>query len=310
MRINQPYHEGEIEVQRRLGEAVEAQRNGRAIADSILPGALRFIESQPLIALGTVASGGEMWASVAFGEPGFVRPDGERRIRIDLRRAVIAPLDPCLANVDADPRVGVLFIEPVTRRRLRVNGRASREGDRLQVSVTEAYPNCPKYVQRRHLRLRGNGAPTPGDAAVGASMNAHTLALIRAADTAFVASSHPEGNLDVSHRGGAAGFIRAIDERTLLLPDYPGNHMYNTLGNLTVNPRAGLTLVDFEAGRILMMTGDTEILWNESDREAETGGTGRFWTLRVARWISIDFPVSVTSELLESSPFNPELSPR
>ena len=59
------------------------------------------------------------------------------------------------------------------------------------------------------------------------------------ADTFFVASAHAERGVDASHRGGLPGFVRVLGDRTLEIPDYPGNSMFNTLGNPAADPRAG-----------------------------------------------------------------------
>ena len=307
MQIENPYHEGELSVQERLGEGGEARRNGRAIADTIVRGAFRFVEQQPFVVLGTVGAGGETWASMLFGAPGFARAADEGTVEIDLGRSAAHPSDPFLTDLRADPRVGMLFIEPGTRRRLRINGVAQEEEELLRIAVDEAYPNCPKYLQRRHLRTTVDPAQArPNGASRGSALGADQRALIRAADTFFVASSNPAGGVDASHRGGAPGFVQVVDERTLSIPDYTGNHMYNTLGNFVLEPRAGLTFLDFESGRMLLTTGSAEILWERAGHEDETGGTNRFWRLRVDEWLSFELPVRLEWEFLDASPFNPK----
>ena len=299
MRIDRPFHDGELEVQRLSGEQAEARRNGRAIADAIPPGAFHFVEAQPFVVLGSVASSGATWASLAFGVPGFARVVDERTVELDLARAVLHAADPLLADLAADPRVGLLFLEPETRRRLRVNGVMRREGERLVVAVAEAYPNCPKYVHRRRLRatLDPAAARTGGESR-GTALDVDGRALVRRADTFFVASSNPGGHVDASHRGGEPGFVELVDERTLSIPDYPGNHMYNTLGNVALEPRAGATFVDFENGRVLMATGTAAIELARPGHEEETLGTNRFWRFRVEEWCSFPLPVRLSIEEL------------
>ena len=128
MHIHRPFHEGELLVQRRVDEEAEARRNGRGIADAIVPGAFRFVEAEPFVVLGSVAPGGATWASLVFGTPGFARVADARTVELDLERAALHAVDPLLADLAADPRVGMLFLEPETRRRLRVNGTVRREG--------------------------------------------------------------------------------------------------------------------------------------------------------------------------------------
>ena len=90
--------------------------------------------------------------------------------------------------------------------------------------------------------------------------------LYEAADTFFVASAHPRRGTDVSHRGGDPGFVRMLDDHTLRVPDYAGNSMFNTLGNLHVNPRAGLLFVDFDRWRTLQLTGTATIRFDLEPR--------------------------------------------
>ena len=58
---------------------------------------------------------------------------------------------------------------------------------------------------------------------------------------------------DVSHRCGRPGFVRIDNDSTLTVPDFMGNFFFNTIGNLQVNPRAGLLFPDFSTGNVLML---------------------------------------------------------
>ncbi len=85
------------------------------------------------------------------------------------------------------------------------------------------------------------------------------MALIAAADTFFIATAvgaeaGAAAGVDVSHRGGRPGFVQVNDHRTLTIPDYAGNHHFNTFGNLELNPRAGLLFVEFQRGDLLYLT--------------------------------------------------------
>jgi len=103
---------------------------------------------------------------------------------------------------------------------------------------------------------------------------------LAAADTAFVASSGGElGGADISHRGGPPGFIAAEGD-VLSIPDYRGNRYYNTLGNLLVDSRAALLLIDFAEGDTLVLRGRTEIEWRAPDPAAFPEAE-RIWRLHV-----------------------------
>ncbi len=309
MRLENPYHEGELAVQQRLGEVEEGRRNGRAISDSILKGALKYIEQQPLAVFGSVDDEENIWASVLVGNPGFMRAPDERTVEVDLTQTAHNRHDPFWTNVERNSQVGMLVIDLGTRRRLRINGRISRTAqERLRLDVAESYPNCPKYIQRRHVIANiVDGGSRSSEPRQGHSLEPDQQAFIRSADTFFVASAHPEHGADASHRGGNPGFIRVLGDRRIRVPDYVGNRMFNTLGNFTVNPHAGLVFLDFERTRTLQLIGRPEILWDLDDPMNETGGTRRYWDFEIERWSETDLLHQLQWEFLDYSPHNPEL---
>ena len=304
--MTHPYHEGELLVQERAGATYAALRNGSVIRGQIPPGALGFVDRQSQVVLSSMDDAGRIWASVLFGAPGFLHAPDARTVEVDLAGAYDNPHDPFWKNIETDPRVGMLFIELGTRRRLRVNGQVSRDGDHLTLQVEQAYPNCPMYIQRRHLAERdgatGDGAPDPIRSGY---LDEGQKQWIGSADTLFVASGHPELGLDASHRGGAPGFVQVLDASTLRIPDYPGNSMFNTFGNFTANPQAGVTFLDFESDRILQLVGTPVIRWDLGDPEGKTGGTGRFWDFEIDEVMETALPFRTRWEFLDYSPKNP-----
>jgi len=75
----------------------------------------------------------------------------------------------------------------------------------------------------------------------------------------FIATADAQGHPDCSYKGGLPGFVRVLDERTLAIPDYDGNGMYRTWGNVRVNPHVGLLFLDFENPRRLRVNGSASI---------------------------------------------------
>ena len=71
----------------------------------------------------------------------------------------------------------------------------------------------------------------------------------------FLASTDAAGQPDVSYKGGAPGFVHALDARTLAFPSYDGNGMFRSLGNLLQNERVGLLFIDFEQPQRLRVLG-------------------------------------------------------
>lgn len=304
MRIENPYHESELLVQQRVGVLETGRRNGQVISDSIIPGALPFISQQPLAVLGSLDKEFNLWASLLIGQPGFMTAVDERTVEFDLSASAENSADPFWANIEDQPQVGMLLIELGSRRRLRINGRIQRSApERLRLDVEAAYPNCPKYIQRRHIAI-GNSKPS-GEPLQGSALDDARQRLIGSADTFFVASAHPDQGVDASHRGGNPGFVQVLADRKIRVPDYLGNSMFNTLGNFTANPRAGLLFLDFENDRTLQLTGRPEIRWDLDDLRQETGGTKRFWDFEIDRWLESDLPYSLEWEFLDYSPQNP-----
>lgn len=75
----------------------------------------------------------------------------------------------------------------------------------------------------------------------------------------FVATADANARPDCSYKGGLPGFVHVLDEHTLAIPDYDGNGMYRTWGNVLVNPNVGLLFIDFEQPRRLRVNGKAQI---------------------------------------------------
>jgi predicted pyridoxine 5'-phosphate oxidase superfamily flavin-nucleotide-binding protein len=288
------YHSGEVELQELAGETETARRNGKMVASTIPPGARSFLAKQRLIATGRSDREGRVWASLWFGEPGFARAENEHALDIEHAEPALEPGQP----------LAILAIDLGSRRRFRINGVVSaNDGARVSVKVREAYVNCPQYIQRRELVSGEPHAYLPDES--GEVLDATRQVTIAMADTLFVASRHATTGADVSHRGGNPGFVRVLDEKTLRVPDYRGNGMFNTLGNLRVDPRAGLVVPDFERGRMLLLTGTTRLLFEAEEAEQISGGTGRYWDFHVERFMETSMPARYHWEFLDASPHNP-----
>ncbi|MEO7986178.1 MAG: pyridoxamine 5'-phosphate oxidase family protein [Gemmatimonadales bacterium] len=254
-----PYHEGELEVQRRAGVAANAERVGRIIRREIPEAARVFAAERRFAILGAADAGGHVWATLLRGEAGFLSAPSGDRLRVDARPQPGDPLEEALAG---ETDVGLLIIDPTTRRRMRVNGRARPVGSgALEVATREVYSNCQKYIRRREVGFPAGEHAAGMVAQRGSALTPAQTARLVATDTLFLATRHPVSGADVSHRGGAPGFVRVPAPDRLVIPDYSGNMMFNTLGNLAVDPRAGMLLVDFDSGETLQVTGRAIVEW-------------------------------------------------
>ena len=97
------------------------------------------------------------------------------------------------------------------------------------------------------------------DVIVRTSFTEEDRAFIQRCSMFFIATADAEGRPDCSYKGGLPGFVRVLDEQTLALPDYDGNGMYRTWGNVLVNPQVGLLFVDFEKPKRLRVNGIAQV---------------------------------------------------
>lgn len=279
-----PWHAGEQAMQQRAGSAAGLAEAGRRVIRAEMPQQHRdFFEQLPFIVLGAADGAGQPWATLLAGAPGFVHPTAPDRLQL---RALPGPGDPLHGALHEGAAVALLGIQPHSRRRNRANGTVRSLGDSgFALQVAQSFGNCPQYIQGRELQAAD---AAPGDVQEGGALEGRAAAMVRAADTFFVATQALTGELsggaDVSHRGGRPGFVR-VDEggRRLSWPDFSGNGFFNTLGNLVLDPRAGLVFVDFENGDLLHVAGRARIDWDGADVAAVAGAL-RVIHVDVERW--------------------------
>jgi uncharacterized protein len=114
------------------------------------------------------------------------------------------------------------------------------------------------------LRKRIGGGPTPLVAGkIANALNHLTRRFVELSPFVCVATARPGGGLDVSPRGDGAGFVRILDDRTVLLPERPGNRIADTLTNLLADPRIGLLFLLPGVGDTFRINGTAAIVDDE-----------------------------------------------
>lgn len=297
-----PFHPGEQAAQERVGMRERIEQMGRRVVRDFMPDEHReLFEDLPFLIVGSESPQGALWASLLFGDPGFVHSPTPRSLLI---RAEPILGDPLAESLHTGAALGLLGIELATRRRNRANGHVtSRTGDAFEVRVEQSFGNCKQYIQSRAGSFQRPAAPTREMAALSPA----ALGVLSRTDTTFIATSSQDASrgysegVDVSHRGGRPGFLRAITEAgvtRLTMPDFSGNFMFNTFGNLEVNPRAGLLALDFASGALLSLTGDASVIWEGPEVEAFEGAErllqfevreGRLWQDVLQGWSAPQF---------------------
>lgn len=276
-----PWHAGERQLQEHVGVAERMDTLGRRVIRSELPDQHRqFYQQLPFMLYGAVDVDGNPWASILEGAPGFAHSPEPSLLQLD---SLPDANDPAQLQVGA--AIGLLGIELHTRRRNRINGRiGAMTAGGFEVSVQQSFGNCPQYIQLRQFHSVPLADPSTRVAQHLHALDDAATAMIAGADTFFVASYvdvDGQHSVDVSHRGGQPGFVR-IEGNRLTIPDFAGNLFFNTLGNLLVNPRAGLLFIDFKTGDLLQLTGRTGVILDGPQVEAFQGAE-RLWTLEVER---------------------------
>ncbi len=335
-------------MQARVGARDRLAEIGGHVVRDFMPDQHReLFEKLPYLLVGSVDASGRPWASMVVGAPGFVRAPDARTLRVE---PLGLATDPALADLRArlalGAPIGLLGVELSTRRRNRANGRvAARDEGAFTVGVEESFGNCPQYIQSRHVVSARSDAR--GEVRRGAgALDREGLAIVAAADTCFIASavrdetgglaqlgdpvaetgSHASSgddrvgpgraggaqiaSVDVSHRGGRQGFVRATTRggtTTLTLPDYAGNNFFNTLGNLTLHPHAGLLFADFDRGHVLALTGDAVILHSGAEVTAAGAGVHRLVRVTVREWL---FAPGALAFVWSAPELAPQLRPR
>lgn len=275
------FHEGERAVQSRVGAAVRARMaeiGPRVIRDFMPDQHREFFEQLPFVVAGTVDAAGQPWASVLAQPPGFIHSPDARHL---LLRAQPLAGDPLQGTLVDGAAIGLLGIEPHTRRRNRMNGIVrGTDASGFAVELSQSFGNCPKYIQAREPVYVERPTSSAGPVVhASAQLNDAARRMIEQADTLFIATAYAgdgeqagrAGGVDVSHRGGKPGFVRVEADGTLTVPDFVGNYFFNTLGNLVVNPRAGLLFIDFDTGDLLYLAVTADIVWDGAQVQSFAG---------------------------------------
>lgn len=298
-----PFHKGEMAAQQLAGEELIAFSNGKIISPKVSPAVAPFITSLPFAIACTQDKEHQLWVSVLTYEKGGLSIPDEETLLLYQEKLLSNPLNNFDTHLASHPYMGLLFIDSATRRRYRVNGLASLAGNIIKIAVEQAFVNCPKYIQKRETSVQDT-TPYSSHKQQGSQLTEELKKWISSSDTFFVGSSNHEGKLDASHRGGKAGFIKVKDAKTLRIPDYIGNSMYNTLGNFMVNPGAALLFIDFKNHQTLQLTGTADVEWDKQRKEPESGIL-RYWNFHITSWVVMENVNNLRSDFINYSPFNP-----
>lgn len=270
---------------------------------------INFFQGLRYLFVGTVDEQGQPWASILSGPVGFISAPDPKFLKINLT----LPLgEPAFAGLMKGSAFGVLGLDFSNRRGNRVHGHiVHRNDDQLIITISQSYGNCPKYISTRMID-DSKPPPIPGDIVERELLSEEDIARIIHTDTFFIASHHQDGSgaayegADISHRGGSPGFVHVDNDHTITIPDYMGNFLFNTLGNLLINPLTGLLFIDFDTGDLIQMTGKADIIKAPPDVQLYPGAQ-RLLRIFIDRVRYIPQGLPLHWQFLEPSPFNPSI---
>ncbi|KAH8700929.1 putative oxidoreductase [Talaromyces proteolyticus] len=338
------WHPGEVDLQRKLGFS-DAMRDKWASVKDAMSEQHRIFHTSNLhfIPITTLDDRGRPWGSLLAGNNGsigFAQSPNDTTLSLD---ATVWNGDPLLTTVsafaDQEHRkntdkerflIAGIGVEHSTRRRNKFAGRLRgiRQKDdttyRLDLEVTQALGNCPKYINVRNLVPHADTHPVVVyrnmDMAACDTLPEEIVKFVTEADTVFLSSVYKSttqnNGTNPSHagmniRGGLPGFIRVdpSDARTVVIPDYSGNRFMSSLGNIVTTPVAGLTIVDFKTGDVLYLTGTAQIFSGPAAMEI-MARQACLTTIKITGYTLVRDALPVRQEQgtpVEKSPYSPKI---
>jgi predicted pyridoxine 5'-phosphate oxidase superfamily flavin-nucleotide-binding protein len=250
------FHEGEAKIQ--ADEGIDTRAFDRAVDQPFQPelneSEVRFVAARTFSVAASLDDAGRPWASPLIGAA------GELFTVEDLTTVRVRPRmidgDPLFDNLTSNGSMGVLYFNPAIRRRAKSLGAGEVMADgSITYRMHRMFGLCPKYIYKRQHEVDQSTPQKPFEPAVSKTLNDEDVAQLQNADTLFLGSHSDAYGADPTHRGGPAGFVTVENGSTLWMPDYIGNGMFQTLGNLQLDDRIGVLSIDFSSGRILQVTG-------------------------------------------------------
>lgn len=303
------YHPGELSAQDKAGTrgAAAELAAGKSSALRFSSNHDAFLAAQSFAALASVdIKSQSLWVTPLFGKAGDLTAISEHEIEIS---ASCIPNAEILKFIELGTPLSLLGIDLNRRIRHRINGTSltsmNLDSRGLILQVEEYSPNCPKYINRRQIIQPSNTIPALNSAAkaeMRTQLNPSDQAFVRKMDTLWIGSYAPNAGADCNHRGGQPGFIRVISPSIIEWPEYRGNGMFFTSGNLESCDLAGVTLVDFESGSIIQMTGRATVDWAH---DGSYEGASRKITFQITSLIRTDNVTNHRWQRLDYSPYNP-----
>ncbi|HDR8112452.1 FAD-binding oxidoreductase [Bacillus thuringiensis] len=300
------FHSGERTVHDLLGVQKIANSASTMIQQTLPKKFMNFLNGQNSFVMSSMDQRGRVWSSFLAGNLGIIQAIEADIVKINTK---INEGDPLFLNILQHKEVGILVIDFASRIRIRINGKVSivyPDGN-FEIKIEQVFGNCPKYIQARRFEYKAVEEIVNKKLHPLNTLNKKQQNWISESDTFIIASASFEGKMDISHRGGMPGFVHVINEKSIIFPDYSGNMLFNTLGNIFQNPNVGLLFFDFNTGGTLQITGEASIIWNiDQDILSKFPGAQRLVQFQIIEVLEVPCYESYNWEFLNYSTFNPK----
>ena len=255
------FHEGELWIQNRVGATEKLARfASRAVRDHLTEEHREFFPQLLFLLICAEDRNGNIWIDILGASNDWIDCPTPKQLRLSDNFPEGSPLH---SNISVGDPIGILGIQPHTQRRNRVNAHVESIAEKnWMLHVDHSFGNCRRLINQRHFIL---SEEKTGPSEYLQELSSSAQELIQSCDTFFIGSGHHSQGFDASHRGGAPGSVQIIDNNTIKFPDYSGNQMFATLGNILVNPRIALLFIDFKTGDLLQLNGTADINWDPGE---------------------------------------------
>ncbi len=285
------FHQGEIQAQKHVGMHEEmAHWGAKAIRPFFIEQHRLFFSELPFAVVSATDKKGKPWVTLLAGQQGFMHFPDDKTLHFSTQPMQGDALEESFIE---GANIGLIGIELSNRRRNRATGSIAEKNEKgITFKVSQSFGNCPQYISERVWHYVDTSSKDMSSTR-HTSLTPSMQEWVSNADTLFIGSGYKEegehrsNGMDASHRGGSPGFMKVLNERQLVLPDYSGNNFFNTIGNLILNPLVGLLFLDFEKGNMLQITGRVDIDW-DSEQIQDHPGAHRLLNIEIDEVVQLN----------------------
>jgi len=253
--MNNVFHKGEHHIQELMSVRQSSDALSSLIQNKIPPIAKDFLEELNFCMVSLNTKQFNLYTITIYSTSSFIEiiDNSTILISLDYRSHI-----PKIFFEEENLNIGMIGLNFENSKRIRINGKGQIKDNKLKINIDEIYSNCPKYIKKR-IFSKNLSTKTKQNVITESLLSTDIIHTISNLDTFFIASSHNEKGVDISHKGGTNGFIKVISPIKLEFVDLPGNNLYNTLGNIYTNPYINIFFIDFDRRNTYQILGKATI---------------------------------------------------